>query len=434
MFDEMTVTERHAQAVWYDERLRPPSLATLSGARVKVLHPGEWNLGAGPDFLNALLSIDGVEVRGDVEVHLEPADWERHGHTGDERYAHVVAHVVWSNTSLPPAGLPPNAVTIPLGASFTSGGAFSIDDIDVTAYPYAQLPATPRPCQQCLHGRSDLVLNLLREAGRRRLFIKVRRFKAELLRRKETALLMDDTAVEEQLLYEQLMAAFGYRYNVAPCRAVAQVLPLVELPAAPEEAVAAMLGVGQILPQRATTLFNDERIRALWDWWFAHQRKQISSEFTWRFAGVRPCNSPVRRLHAAAQFFTAHGAGHLAQAFANCDLHTLLGRRRALGILTDNRIVGERRAAAILFNVITPFLVATGRMKELPDELPSEDFSEPMRLTALRLLGRDHNPALYLANNILMQGLIQIHHDFCLASHPACANCRLISSITTNIQ
>ena len=49
------ITERHVQAIWYDASLRPRRLYTRRGSEVTVVTPGVWNLGAGPDFKNAVL-------------------------------------------------------------------------------------------------------------------------------------------------------------------------------------------------------------------------------------------------------------------------------------------------------------------------------------------------------------------------------------------
>lgn len=88
--------------------------------------------------------------------------------------------------------------------------------------------------------------------------------------------------------------------------------------------------------------------------------------------------------------------------------------------------IGRGRAAAILANVIAPFAMAEGRLPEAPDWLPAEDVSEPVRLTAFRFFGRDHNPsALYLNNGLLIQGLLQVRRDHCLQVHPDCDACRL---------
>ena len=45
------------------------------------------------------------------------------------------------------------------------------------------------------------------------------------------------------------------------------------------------------------------------------------------------------------------------------------------------------------------------------------------------MLGRDHNPVLYSGNGLLVQGLIHIHREFCLAAHPDCANCALVTCV-----
>ena len=96
-------TERHLQCVWADDRLRPPNLATAAGERIEVEHPGEWNTGPGPDFLKAALRVgpDMRRITGDVEIHIRPADWQRHRHAEDPRYRRVCAHVTYYPGTLP---------------------------------------------------------------------------------------------------------------------------------------------------------------------------------------------------------------------------------------------------------------------------------------------------------------------------------------------
>ena len=70
------LTEKHIQAIWYDPALRPSDLCTCDGRKVNVIHPGEWNLEAGPDFQHAVLEIGDAHCRvtGDVEIHICPND------------------------------------------------------------------------------------------------------------------------------------------------------------------------------------------------------------------------------------------------------------------------------------------------------------------------------------------------------------------------
>ena len=86
--------------------------------------------------------------------------------------------------------------------------------------------------------------------------------------------------------------------------------------------------------------------------------------------------------------------------------------------------MGKGRAAAVLANALVPIAIAAGRIQQPPGWLPPEDLSSPMRLTAFRMLGRDHNPAaFYLDNGLRMQGLLQIHREFCLDLYPDCQGC-----------
>ena len=359
------VTERHVQAIWYDFTLRPSGLRTVLGGDVSVVHPGVWNLEAGPDFRHAVLELgrDRRRVEGDVEVHLKPSDWTFHGHSSNPAYGNVVAHVTWYQGE-PPVDLPPGCVSVCIGNFLRARNDFSPDEIDVAAYPYAKLPASERPCE-CFFGRDpDFGLAVLREAGRRRLLIKARRMQKRFLR----------VGDPEQVFYEEMFAAFGYAKNAVPFRLLAQRLPLQDLPASKEMACEALNSVAAL---------------------------EVAETHPWCRANVRPANRPEVRMMDAAALFTGGKPHH----------------------------VGARFLATVMSNVIVPYALARGAVKDAPGWLPPECSNGIARLAAFRLFGRDHNPALYSGNGVLQQGLIQIHRDYCLAAHPDCSACRLVAEL-----
>ena len=92
-YGPFAIGERAIQRLWASGEVRGPMVAR-SGARVEVVRPGDWNRGAGPDFLGAELLIDGRRVRGDVEIHLRATDWHAHGHDRDPAFGGVVLHAV----------------------------------------------------------------------------------------------------------------------------------------------------------------------------------------------------------------------------------------------------------------------------------------------------------------------------------------------------
>ncbi|MDQ3514359.1 MAG: DUF2851 family protein, partial [Chloroflexota bacterium] len=81
-------------AAWRDGALGM-TLQTVEGRSVEIVHRGIWSNGFGPDFREAMVLLDGRELRtGGIEVHHRTAGWAQHGHDGDPRYDDVVLHVV----------------------------------------------------------------------------------------------------------------------------------------------------------------------------------------------------------------------------------------------------------------------------------------------------------------------------------------------------
>lgn len=376
------ITERHVQAIWYDPTLRPSHLVTRRGNEVHVISPGEWNLGAGPDFHQAVLEIgrERRRVVGDVEVHLTPADWDFHGHGTDPNYRNVIAHVTWG-CGPDPASLPSGAVSIWIGRLMLENTSFSPDQIDLLAYPYARLPDGIRPCERQFGRDPDLAKRVLLEAGKHRLRMKARRLSGRLC---------SAVGRRTQVFYEEVMTALGYKRNQAQFRHVAERVPIEELPLDSMAAKSAMLVAGS---------FEE-----------------------WDRSACRPNNTPEIRLGHAAEIFTETATMSLADSgsFGAGDC------RKALTMMCGTHFMGKGRAAAILANVILPFALAERRVAEIPDWLPPEDVSGEVRLMAFRLFGRDHNPATaYARNGLLIQGLMQVYRDRCRSTHPDCHLCQL---------
>ena len=386
------LSERHVQAIWYDGRLRPPNLVTRRGEAVNVVSPGEWNLESGPDFRRAVLEIgrERRRVTGDVEVHLCPSDWDLHGHGADPNYRNVIAHVTWG-CGPDPESLPPGAVSIWLGRFVTSDPSFSPLQIDIDAYPYSSAPSEPTPCEVLLGRNPDMAKAVLAKAGRRRLRLKARRIAGRLC-----ASPSPDGSSRRQIFYEEVMTALGYKKNETQFRRVAERVPIAALPSDGTAAKTALLVAGG---------FEE-----------------------WCRAGTRPGNSPERRLECAADVFTSTPTMMLADVrdFSRTDC------RAMVTMMCGEHCMGRGRAAAILANVVLPFALAEGRAADCPDWLPPEDLSAPVRLTAFRMFGRDHNPsALYSSNGLLIQGLLQIRLDNCLRSRIGCHDCELASGVAS---
>jgi hypothetical protein len=439
-------SERHLQCLWFDKRYRPVVFTLPNNETLTVLDPGTWNLESGPDFLNATLLIQpgGRHVRGDIELHVHPSDWDLHKHSTDKAYEHVVAHVTWFSGPHPKS-LPPRVLSLCLGEPIMARRDLSLDDIDLKAYPHSVLPGTPRPCSEFLKNNPAKARELLQAAGHYRLQSKATRIRAHL----------QESGDRHQLFYEEIMAALGYKHNQQTFRALARLVPASQLKGLSREvAFARLLAAGGLLPTPESAIDEEGRqmIRRLWDLAWKHAGETIGGEVKWRFHNLRPQNAPVRRLAVAATLFSGlrdllHDVEQMASSagpawFQQVQEHLSLNmewpfwnQRLTFNSPSDpmhsHALLGEGRGAAIITNVIIPFIAAEGL---LPEEaicyLPPEDISSPMRLTALHLFGRDHNPAaFYMDNGLLQQGLIQIHLDFCLNAASDCEGCSLCNAL-----
>ena len=115
---DQRVSELELQRRWAESRWATPFIDDGDGGRWRVIWPGRWNLGPGPDFREAqLLDRDGRARRGDVELHLRPSGWVAHGHQDDTAYDRVLLHVVEQGVRSGRRRDPrvPVASTLPLG-------------------------------------------------------------------------------------------------------------------------------------------------------------------------------------------------------------------------------------------------------------------------------------------------------------------------------
>jgi len=163
----------------------------------------------------------------------------------------------------------------------------------------------------------------------------------------------------------------------------------------------------------------------------------------WNLAYVRPANHPLRRLAAAAELWTRIPTLESMLLKLDTDQPSAwLSRVQALfqepvmpclcdgsSVQDPSRLIGPARAAAILANVVVPWLMAQARpVMHLLKDLPAEGTNTITRQAAHALLGPDCNPALY-HSGLRQQGLIQVFTDFCLDRHNPCDSCRLVAAL-----
>lgn len=336
----LPISEAQLARLWQRRAARSHALRTESGRRVRVLYPGRPGVTAGPDFRNALLLVDGEGlVQGDVEVHLRQRDWQSHGHHNDPNYNGVALHV-----ALQPDARP----------SRTEGGATPpvvnlsglVDDAQAEDESGAEVRArlwrvlAQHGCRRPM--RPDQMAALLNRAGDARFLSRSSRFQ-----------MLAPDLEPEQILWESICEALGYRHNRHPFLRLAAAAPFATL----------AHGAARLLPKERRGEALESCLLQLAGFEKGPPVKGLGPSLDageWRLFRVRPTNHPRQRIL---------GAARLVARFADCGLAAGMEQAAATGnpaALTDAltvkgdvgkpALIGAARAKDIAVNVVLPFL------------------------------------------------------------------------------
>lgn len=100
------MTERLLQFIWQFQYFNTRQLITEQGEALTIIAAGKYNTNQGPDFLQAKIKIGETIWAGNVELHVNASDWNKHAHNGDNNYKNVILHVVWNNDQTPENSMP----------------------------------------------------------------------------------------------------------------------------------------------------------------------------------------------------------------------------------------------------------------------------------------------------------------------------------------
>jgi hypothetical protein len=272
----------------------------------------------------------------------------------------------------------------------------------------------------------------------------------------------------EQVLWEQLFRALGYKRNSWPLQNLAE----TKSRWAPGthsafEIQARLLGVSGLLPAELTRAqkSSDSFLRLAWDFWW-RDRDEFAScilpRAVWNFHGLRPANHPQRRLALAAHWLADEkfipkienwGAPKISAGGAMLPpvspTQLMDSLREIFQVERDafwswhwtfksprlakpQLLLGEARLTDLAVNVVLPWLwvrAVAGQNETLQRAVAQRFFAWPagednslLKLARQRLLGSS-SPRL-LKGAAQQQGLLQIIRDFCDHSNALCAGCQ----------
>lgn len=313
------------QIIW-NERLFSPDARLRDGRSLEVVHPGVWNLEAGPDFRDATVFIGAASMRGAVEIHHRPGNWNAHGHQNDPAYDAVVLHVVWdAPESL--AEFPEGVPLLCLKGNLTLPIEAILERYNPADYAYARKVQPVAWAEQIASMTDDRFRSLLHAYGLARILQKARR----------AGKMIQEVGLNETA-YRFLCDALGYKNNRRQFAELADLLPLDEMAGLDAtERMALLFGAAGLLPDPCTVQVLPEYsalLSRLWASWWSRRRE--FREIRWN-RRQRPFNAPERRLLSLALILqrcdNAPGAAIIKAFETGADPSTTLKGLRDLLIL-----------------------------------------------------------------------------------------------------
>ena len=281
--------------IWRWRRFDANNLCSTQGRPIEILHPGEWNHDAGPDFFNARLRIGDTMWAGNVELHVRASEWNAHRHSEDTAYDNVVLHVVLEEDQ---PIVRPNGERIPC---LTLQGRIPPQILE--NYQRLDQDRAWIPCQNFMQNTPDIVrLNWLDR-------MLVERLEQKITHIQE--ILYSTGNHWEETFYRILARSFGLKVNVEPFETLARALPLNILTRHKHELKqmeALLFGQAGLLEGA----FEEKHPRALAkEYHFLRHKYGLTpmEASQWKFLRLRPANFPTVRL---AQFAALlHRSVHL---------------------------------------------------------------------------------------------------------------------------
>ncbi|MCC5875920.1 MAG: DUF2851 family protein [Candidatus Sumerlaeia bacterium] len=479
LHDPVEIDERLVQVIWADQLLRKSDMVTSSGKSLEVIEPGRWNTSRGPDFLDARIRLAGEIIQGDVEIHLDSADWTRHGHHQDFEYNRVVLHAALKAHDDRPYEEQQNGQRLER-VVLESLLEPDLDTIRATVnpsdYPYGRPDGLGICHEELIRLPREQLHEFFQLSGRSRIEEKISRFEAQ--RR---------TAPLGQLVYQALMTSQGFKSSKTLYFLLSKRVPLEELEELagdipPKERIdfrlSVLLHVAGILPvaQRDFLDSADEetvKFAGSLDRHWALARPYFSDRLLpptkrW-FAGMRPAGFPTRRLAAVSKLLEKL-TDRESPLFATIREHVLLANpgglkprelkafwREMVGLLTieptghyfethyslggkkqrPQSLLGEPAARSLLFNVFLPLVVLDAREREdekleraawrLLCQFPSLEGNSVTRFMSRRLFGDTGLDKQFASREIHQQALFKIFSDCCAENERTCEQCTFLA-------
>lgn len=417
--------------VWQHRHFDFLKAKTTEGHQLDIIFPGYHNYDAGPDFLQAVISVDGVRWVGSVEIHCRSSDWRRHHHQFDEKYKSVILHVVYEHDMdirLNDCELVP---TLELRGMIASGM--------LRRYESLMGFHDELPCRSYLPNMGMPILqNQMSVAVMERMLHRQNSFRG----------ILDSVHKDwNELIYRVLAVGFGCRKNANGFELLAQSLPYRVVRghlSSKLQVYALIFGQAGLLDAAA----EDDYVAMLrYEFDYLRYKYQLSpiGNYQWNWLRLRPQNFPTLRLAQFAQ--TLFEVGEDLQGVV---LRSEVGRiRRCLSVNPDEywqshyqfckptarhpAAMGKRSLDTLIINSVAPLRFFNARFS-------GDDSGQELALSLLEEIGFENNSVTRLFEGTVFpqnsacdsQALLELYGSYC--SRKRCLTCSVGDKIVRDLR
>lgn len=413
------MTEDFLHYVWRFQVFHPQNLFTARGLPLQVIHPGTTNSNAGPDFSNARIKIGETLWAGNVEIHLKPDDWNKHGHHEDDAYKSVVLHVVLDLGGYQLSGHEPDCLEL---------RPYLPDEVISRYHSFLNQPQWI-PCEKIIHNlRPELVPFWLQRLVIERLEQKTHKIQNDLEKQIWNW---------EEVFYQYLARTLGMNVNGDAMQLLATYTPLNLLHKHGDnlfQIEAILLGQSGLLD----AAFIDDypiRLKKEYHYWKNTYELESIPAAIWKFMRLRPANFPTIRIaqlamlvfkshHLFSKMLAAQSAKELINMFQvkvsnYWHNHYVFDKAAAKGQVKS---LGQQVILNLIINTIIPFIFLYGRHKQIPwmEDRAIEFLTQlaPETNQVIRQWATLGIPAQHAGDS---QALLQLYNHYC--SYKKCLHC-----------
>lgn len=394
--------------------------STTDGQAVEVLHVGEHNRDAGPDFSHAHIRIGQQEWVGNIEMHIRASDWRRHRHHTDPAYNNVILHVVCEADE---------QAYNARGEALTQCVLRFDNDRDYLASLFEHAMQMDNayhtiPCHNILLKQPALLTD-----GWRNTLLRQRMDCREASVRKLLPIVKYDW---NEAFYISLAHNFGFHTNSLPFESIALSIPRIYLLKHANslfQVTAMLLGQSGLLTEQSAV--TDEEKALLAEYRFLRHKFSLQpiDGSLWKKARLRPQNAPEVRIRQFAQLICST-EGLLSKVYEARTIEQMRAlldyppRELSMGPLQAPPRLGQASIDILIINTFLPYRytfageMQNTRKKEeslaIMQAIPAED---NQIIRQWRLLGQTVRSAADT------QALLHLYQNFC--QNERCIHCEV---------